>query len=124
MSNALKYPSAIDSSKVGTYEPIVFSGGGHFYDNVLEYRVWVKNHDETAHYCFATYEEAATFSKATKNAEKPVVLVLQKEYIDEQDPDNPKQIKKERMAEWLPEWLPGNMGTHQKIPEFFKRRKH
>ena len=35
------YPVAVDPSKVGTYPPDTKSGAGYFYDNVLEYRVWL-----------------------------------------------------------------------------------
>lgn len=36
------YPAAIDSALVGTYPAHTKSGGGYFYDDVLEYRVWCR----------------------------------------------------------------------------------
>ena len=104
----------------------VFSGGGYFYDDVLEYRVWVYEDGNLECHSFETYEDALSFSKMYKAAEQPVVLVLQKEYIDEQEPGEYVHIKRERLAEWRTEWLDkGNRGSHARIPGFLatKRRK-
>ena len=35
------YPAPIDPSRVSTYPALTKSGAGYFYDEVLEYRVWV-----------------------------------------------------------------------------------
>ena len=35
------YPLAVNPERVGTYSPDTHSGGGYFYDDVLEYRVWL-----------------------------------------------------------------------------------
>jgi putative acetyltransferase len=37
------YPLAIDPNRVGSYASATKSGGGYFYDEVLEYRVWIEN---------------------------------------------------------------------------------
>lgn len=35
------YPFAVDVKKVGSYPALTKSGAGYFYDDVLEYRVWI-----------------------------------------------------------------------------------
>jgi hypothetical protein len=39
--SASRYPPAIDPALVGTYAGVAKSGAGYFYDDVLEYRVWL-----------------------------------------------------------------------------------
>lgn len=34
------YPTVVDLHMVGKYPVLTKSGGGYFYDEVLEYRVW------------------------------------------------------------------------------------
>jgi hypothetical protein len=88
------YPPALDPAEVGEYPAVVQSGGGYVWDAVLEYRVWCHPHegaddpddDGSDYYAFATYAEALAFSEATKGAEKPLALVLQKEFIEEPEP--------------------------------------
>jgi hypothetical protein len=46
MGKKTNYPNVINPSKVGTYPALVKSGGGYFYDEVLEYRVWVHPTEE------------------------------------------------------------------------------
>jgi putative acetyltransferase len=118
----MKYPNAIDSNMVGKYPAHVYSGGGGFYDEVLEYRVWVHPKDGTDYYkAFDTYDEALTFSKSTSNAEQPLVLVYQEEYIDESTPGRYAHVIKPRIAEWLPEWLGRKpKGTKENILHFLK----
>ena len=36
-----QYPAAVDPIRVGTYSAETKSGAGYFYDDVLEYRVWL-----------------------------------------------------------------------------------
>src|SRR6266478_1064472 len=75
------YPVAVDPKRVGMYPPDARSGGGYFYDEVLEYRVWIENggtqrnggNDDFV--AFAQYETAERFSKSTADAEPPLVLV-------------------------------------------------
>jgi hypothetical protein len=83
-----KYPVAIDPTKVGTYPALTKSGGGYFYDDVLEYRVWITPPAGGAdHYqAFPTYEEAEEFARKTSGAEKPLVLVRQLEHSNEPKP--------------------------------------
>jgi len=90
MEQERDYPKALDSSKVGTYSGSCKSGGGCFYDEVLEYRVWCyrKSGGDDFYYAFDTYEKALWQQEALKKRGKDVVpedvivaLVLQKKYI-------------------------------------------
>ncbi|HSX43438.1 MAG TPA: hypothetical protein VLF59_05120 [Candidatus Saccharimonadales bacterium] len=79
----VKYPDAVDAQKVGTYPAETYSGGGYFYDEVLEYRVWKKENGKSLYYAFAKYKDAAKFAKQNGGAEAPVVLVRQNSYVDD-----------------------------------------
>ena len=115
------YPDAVDPTRIGTYPVRVKSGGGYFFDKVLEYRVWVHPSEEDVYYrAFANYLEALEFSKTTDNAEAPLALVSQDEYIDESTSGKYIHVRKPRLAEWLPEWLENSQGTKVRIPEFLK----
>ena len=125
-----QFPVAIDLKKVGEYPGGVFSGGGYFYDDVLEYRVWI--HPEAGgedkfdgndyFHAFATYEEAFEFSKKAKGSEDPIVLVLQKEWINEPEPGKFLHKKGERMTEWLVDWLKDHKRNKNSIPNFLKQK--
>ena len=88
------FPIAVDADLIGEYPAQTKSGGGYFYDAVLEYRVWVHPHDGGEdlydgddYYCaFATFEEASAYSRETAGAEQPLVLVRQDECINEPEP--------------------------------------
>lgn len=120
----MKHPKAIDKDKVGTYPTLTFSGGGYFYDEVLEYRVWVypKNEEETYFHPFENYPSALAFSLKTEEAKKPVVLVLQKEYIDEPSEGFFKTIKQERITEWLVDWLPNSKRKENTLEQFIQQQ--
>lgn len=102
------YPDSIDENRVGEYPAETKSGGGYFYDQVLEYRVWCRPWQgapdefdgEIYYYAFHTYDEALEFSNETDGSEAPLVLVKQLEWIDE--PEDGKFIHKtgERLTEW------------------------
>ena len=85
------YPEAIDAKMVGEYPASTKSGGGYFYDDVLEYRVWCRPwlgapdefEGEIYYYAFPTYEEAKYFSENTQGTEEPLVLVRQLEWLSE-----------------------------------------
>lgn len=121
-----KYPPAINRRKVGTYPASAKSGGGYFYDDVLEYRVWIHpeaggrdvHGGEDYFYAFATYQEALGFCKKTKGAEPPLVLVFQKEHINEPKPGIFEHIRKQRIAEWQPNWLEGSKRNQGSIGQF------
>lgn len=83
-----QYPPAVDLSKVGSYPALTKSGAGYFYDDVLEYRVWIhpKGGGDDYYRAFASYEPALQFSKSTTGAEEPLVLVRQKKRVNEPEP--------------------------------------
>lgn len=123
-----KYPPAIDITRVGTYPALVRSGGGYFYDDVLEYRVWMHPHagavdlhnGDDYFNTFVTYEEAKKFSEENQGAESPLVLVLQIEHINELKPGIFEHIKEERITEWKPEWLEIKKRNESSINSFLK----
>lgn len=117
-----KYPVATDPKKVGTYPALTKSGGGYFYDEVLEYRVWIHSPaggDDSFH-AFATYEHAEQFARQTTGAEKPLVLVRQLEHINEPKGGVYEHIKGDRLTEWLPEWLEGSKRADDSIANFLR----
>lgn len=108
-----KYPKAIDPSLVGEYPALAKSGAGYFFDDVLEYRVWCHPErgapdefdGEDYYYAFETFEEALAFSQDCTGAEEPLVLIRQREWIDEPETGLYIHMKGERIAEWRTEWL-------------------
>jgi hypothetical protein len=68
------YPTAMDPARVGSYAGYAKTGAGYFYDEVLEYRVWLHPErgaqrlagDADYFAAFAEYELAAAFSKANR----------------------------------------------------------
>ena len=120
------YPKAVDSKLVGNYDAIAKTGGGYVWDAVLEYRVWC-HPDEGAedlengncyYYAFETHEAALVFATQHKGTEEPLALVLQKEYIDEPEPERYKHIKEQRITEWVPEFLQRPKRTKNTIIDF------
>ncbi|MCH2232445.1 MAG: hypothetical protein MK105_19065 [Crocinitomicaceae bacterium] len=111
--NKFNYPQANEPEKVGSYDGHACSGGGFFYDEVLEYRVWChpeggapdKFNGDDYFYAFNSFEEALDLSKITKGAEEPLVLVKQLEWVNEPEPGVYIHEKTERITEWLPAWL-------------------
>jgi hypothetical protein len=107
------YPIAKDPSKVGWYSYLSKSGGGYFYDAVLEYRVWVHPHaggpnlqSGDDYFCaFPSYEEALEFSHEMPGAEKPLALILQNEYVNEPRVGVFEHVVDKRITEWQVEWL-------------------
>lgn len=119
------YPVAVEPAKVGTYSALTKSGGGYFYDDVLEYRVWVHPREggDDSYQAFPTYEAALEFSKGTKGSEPPLVLVRQREWIDEPQPGSFIPKKGERITEWQVEWLKSDKRGQDSIAEFIASRK-
>lgn len=121
-----KYPDAVDPSRVGSYPAPAKSGGGYVWDAVLEYRVWchpkhgAEDLDDGGdyYYAFVAYADAAEFARNTKGAAEPLALILQKEYIDEPEPQQYVHVKQERIAEWPVEFLSRPRRTDKTIPEF------
>jgi hypothetical protein len=119
-----QYPAAVDPSLVGRYPARTKSGGGHFYDDVLEYRVWIHPADGGDDYyrAFASFEPALEFSNGTPGAEEALVLVRQLEWINE--PQNGKFERRsgERLTEWRIAWLKGSKRSNQSVARFMERR--
>lgn len=123
-----KFPVAINPRKVGTYPAETKSGAGYFYDDVLEYRVWVHpdkggapiNGDKDYYFAFAQYEPAEAFSLKTTGAEPPLVLIRQLEWIDEPKHGWFIPEKGERITEWQVKWLDGSKRNGNSIEEFLK----
>jgi hypothetical protein len=122
----LDLPSAYDPSRVGTYPAVAKAGGGYVWDTVLEYRVWChpvrRSPDDTAgddyYRAFATYGDALGFAKARSEAEEPVALVIQEEYIDEPTPGEYVHVVERRVTEWPVEFLTRPRRTERTIPDF------
>jgi putative acetyltransferase len=119
-------PRATDAARVGQYLTLARSGGGYFFDDVLEYRVWVHppgGGDDLCH-SFECYEDAFAFAAGEPGAEDPLVLVLQREWIDEPEPGSFSHKSGERITEWRVEWLEGGARTPESIALFLKQRSH
>ena len=122
----MKYPAVLDESLVGTYPATAYAGGGYVWDAVLEYRVWCHPEDGAPdeadgsdyYYAFATYEEALAFSQQTEGAEEPLALVLQREYISEEEPEQYVHVKQERITEWPVDFLSRPQRTPSTITDF------
>lgn len=122
----MQYPDALDANLVGTYPASAKAGGGYVWDEVLEYRVWC--HPERGasdeadgsdyFYSFATYVEALAFSQGAEGAEEPLALVLQREYISEEEPEQYVHVKEERVTEWPVAFLTRPRRTPDTIPDF------
>jgi len=120
------FPLAVDPIRVGRYPGRVKSGAGYFYDEVLEYRVWLHpergakplagNHDYFV--AFAQYERAAAFAKTAAGSEQPLVLIRQFEWVNESTPGQYIVEKGDRVTEWRVEWLEGSRRGPNSISEF------
>jgi hypothetical protein len=122
----MQYPNVLDASLVGTYPASAKAGGGYVWDEVLEYRVWCHPEhgapDEAEgsdyYYAFSTYEEALACFQQTEGAEEPLALVLQREYISEEEPEHYVHVKEERITEWPVVFLSRPRRTSKTIPDF------
>ena len=122
----MQYPEAIDPERVGIYEAVANAGGGYVWDAVLEYRVWCHPERGAADeadgsdyfHAFATYLEALAFSEGTEGSEEPLALVLQREYIGEDQPGQYVHVKAERIAAWSVAFLARPRRTENTIPDF------
>jgi hypothetical protein len=126
MSTQFIAPSVLDPAKVGEYPASAKAGGGYVWDEVLEYRVWC--HPERGapdlcegsdyFYAFETYTEALDYAEQNEGCEEPLALILQREYIDEPEPEQYTHIKQERIAEWPVEFLRRPRRTERTISDF------
>jgi hypothetical protein len=125
-AGASKFPLAIDPSLVGSFPGRTKSGAGYFYDEVLEYRVWLHPErgarrlagDEDYYAAFARYENAVAYSGRTEGAEAPLVLIRQREYVNEPTPGTFTWEKAERLTEWQVKWLKDSLRGPTSIPNF------
>jgi hypothetical protein len=121
------YPDAQDPSLVGTYPAAVAAGGGYVWDAVLEYRVWCHPHagapdlaeGNDYFYAFAQYEEARQYFAEHDGTEEPLALVLQQEYIAEEEPGEFVHVQEPRLTEWPVEFLSRPARTAATLPAFF-----
>ena len=133
----MNYPAVIDPIQVGEYEEAAYSGGGYFFDEVLEYRVWC--YPETGanvvdadgnflnianeyYRAFVTFEQALTFANDTPDSRTPVALVRQLEWIDQPSRGVYIHHKGERITEWQADWLNRGARKTNDIPEFLNQR--
>ncbi|ADW71594.1 hypothetical protein [Granulicella tundricola] len=122
------FPVAVDPNLVGTYPVEPASGGGYFYDDVLEYRVWLNpnngaeplNGRNDYFVAFAQYEAAAAFSRKASGASPPFALVRQLEWIEEPNHGEFVPQKTERITEWQLDWLKTQKRTAKSIDQFMK----
>lgn len=121
-----RYPTATNPSQVGQYPGQVKSGAGFFYDDVLEYRVWLHPErgaqklagDSDYYAAFAQYEPALHFSKVNAGSEEPLVLVRQKESVNEPTPGKYEWVREERITEWQVDWLKPSRREPDSIKQF------
>lgn len=121
---ASAYPVAVDVLKVGTYSAVTKSGGGYFYDDLLEYRVWVHHAEggDDDYKAFPTHEEALAFARTQSGAEEPLALVLQREWVEEPQSGEYLRRSDERIAEWQVAWLAANKREAGSIDRFLAEK--
>jgi len=120
------YPLAKNVRAVGHYAGLVKSGAGYFYDEVLEYRVWLHPEngaenlagDKDYFASFAQFERALDYSKKHRGAEPPLVLVRQRESINEPTPGRFVWERHERVTEWRVPWLASSLRRPDSITKF------
>ncbi len=119
-----QHPVAVDPSLVGSYSALSKSGGGYFYDDVLEYRVWIhpKGGGDDHYRAFASFEPALQFSKSTPGAEEPLVLVRQLKWVNEPKTGQFEPRSDTRITEWQIAWLSGHKRAEDSIARFLQEK--
>lgn len=119
------YPLAVDAKRVGSYPALTKSGAGYFYDDVLEYRVWINPPEGGDDYykAFARFEDAEAFARKISGAEEPLVLILQKQWINEPQPSVFVPQSGERITEWRVEWLANSKRSPGAIERFLEEHQ-
>lgn len=116
-------PTAVDPALVGTHHGVPNVGAGYFFDDVLEYRVWLDLPDGERYHAFAQWERADAYSQATPLASKPFALVRQLEYVNEPAPGEFEHVREVRVTEWRAEWLDGTKRGPTSIADFLAARR-
>jgi hypothetical protein len=113
-------PTAVEPKLVGTYPGHTKSGAGYFYDQVLEYRVWLDPQSGAADLAGGSdyYAAFASFERAKSGAQPPLVLVRQLEYINEPVAGHFVVVREPRITEWRVEWLAAAKRRPTSIAEF------
>jgi hypothetical protein len=122
-----RYPRAIHPQRVGKYPALVGSGAGYVWDEVLEYRVWCHpergapdiHRGDDYYYAFPTFPKALAFSQKTPGAEEPLVLIRQRQSINEPKPGEFIHDRKPRLTEWQVKWLAGSRRKPDTLKRFF-----
>ena len=96
-------PEVVDPSKIRTYSLLCGAGGGTFWDEVLEYRVWTHGEGGDGATIFDNYKQAREF--AEREGTIVLALVLQRETCWGNDGSDMKMEFEERKAEWQIAWL-------------------
>lgn len=121
----MQFPDAIDLSLVGEYSALAKAGGGYFFDEVLEYRVWCRPNPNNGngsayYYAFASYTEALACLQSEPRSSQPLVLVRQREWINEPSQGVYLHEKGERVAEWQTAWLADGARCPGAVEAFIK----
>ncbi len=119
-------PGVLSESMVGSYPTLAKSGAGFVWDEVLEYRVWccpacgAPDQDDGSDYfyAFASWDEAKTFSDQNPGTKEPLALVLQREWISEEEAGQYVHRTGDRVTEWPVEFLSRPRRTPNTIPDF------
>ncbi len=133
----MNYPAVTDPNQVGEYEEAAYSGGGYFFDEVLEYRVWcypdtgadIVDADGSFlianeyYRAFATFEQALAFANDTPDSRTPVALIRQLEWVDQPSRGVYIHNKGERITEWQANWLSCGVRKTDDIREFLLKNK-
>lgn len=123
----MEYPAVVDVSKVGTFPAFCFAGGGYFFDEVLEYRVWFHGKDGKDYFIpCESFEMADMLSKNPQSCgipegdrvEEPLALIRQLEWINESEPGVYEHKTGERITEWQVGWLDRGPRTPGAIEKF------
>ena len=102
-------PTAADPSVVGKNPSLAKSGGGGRWDEVIEYRVWIKDDDGMSMNAFADYKDAHNFAvdhyvEGTWYIHV-MVLIRQKWQVWLDSRGELVFNDEETITEWQPEWL-------------------
>jgi hypothetical protein len=125
-----EYPKVANPDLVGEYPASAGAGGGYFFDEVLEYRVWC--HPERGapdefegndyYHVFANFEDARAFSGSNPGTEEPLALIRQLEWVDEPEPGRYVHMKGERIAEWHTKFLSRGPRKPGAVEQFIAER--